>query len=111
LVNWRLPRLQQAITEGKVIPLTKLVGSSTAKFYGDQTGLYYAEARYFCFYLQEQKVLRKFYKQFRDHFKQDPTGRTYLEKLLGKPLPEVEKDWLEWLQTLHWPTPARLPAE
>lgn len=111
LVNWRLPRLKQAIEEGKLVPLTKLVGSSTTWFYRDKTGLHYAEARYFCFYLQEKKVLRKFYKQFRDHVKKDPTGRLFLEKLLGKPLPQVEKDWLEWVRTLHWPTPTRPPTE
>ncbi len=111
LVNWRLPRLKQAITEGKVIPLTQVVASTTAEFYGDKTGLYYAEARYLCFYLQEKKVLRKFYKEFRDHAEKDRTGRLFLEKLLGKPLPEVEKNWLEWVKTLHWPVPARLPTE
>ncbi len=72
LVNWRLPALQKAIAEGRLRPLEELIGSDD--FRGRQEGLNYAQARYFCFYLQEQELLRKFYHAFRDNPQDDRLG-------------------------------------
>jgi hypothetical protein len=72
LVNWRLPALQQAIAEGRLRPLEELIGSDD--FRGRLEGLNYAQARYFCLYMQEQGVLRKFYHAFRDGRKDDRLG-------------------------------------
>jgi hypothetical protein len=72
LVNWRLPALQKAVAEGRLRPLEELVG--TDDFRGRLEGLNYAQARYFCLYMQEKGVLRKFYHTFRDAQKADPRG-------------------------------------
>ncbi len=69
LVNWRLPALQKAIAEGRLRPLEELIGSDD--FRGRLEGLNYAQARYFCLYLQEKGLLRKFYHAFRDERKTD----------------------------------------
>ncbi len=72
LVNWRLPALQKAIAEGRLRPLEELIGSDD--FRGRLEGLNYAQARYFCLYMQEKGVLRKFYHAFRDGRKTDRLG-------------------------------------
>jgi hypothetical protein len=72
LVNWRLPALQKAIAEGRLRPLEELIGSND--FRGRLEGLNYAQARYFCLYLQEKGLLRKFYHAFRDAQKDDRLG-------------------------------------
>ncbi len=72
LMNWRLPALQKAIAEGRLRPLEELIGSDD--FRGRLEGLNYAQARYFCLYLQEQGLLRKFYHAFRDERKTDRLG-------------------------------------
>ena len=53
-------------------------------------------------YLQHKDVLKKFYKRYRDNFKNDRTGEKALVKLLGKPLEDIEKDWLAWVLRLRW---------
>ncbi len=100
LVNWRLPILRRAIKEKKVMGLRKLISTNSTQFYRDDRGTHYAEARYFCMYMQELGVLEKFYKSFKANSKQDPTGEKTLEKLFGKSLDQVEQDWLKWVSLL-----------
>jgi len=99
LVNWRLPALQRAIRAGKLPPLRKIMTMSDAEF-RQSGGTGYAAARYFMMYLQEKGVLEKFYKTFRDGFKDDPTGVRFAEELLGEKLEEVEPVWRKWVMAL-----------
>ena len=101
-INWRFPRLKQAIDENDLVPLSELVATTTRQFYGHRSDLHYAEARYFCMYLQKFGVLEKFYKKFCDNYKEDPTGRKFLEEILGKDLDKAEKDWVKWAKTLKY---------
>lgn len=103
LVNWRLPILRKAISDKRLTGLRKLVSTSRNEFYDDEKGTHYAEARYFCMYMQELGLLEKFYKEFRANHKGDPTGAKTLEKLFGKPLEKVQPDWLTWIATLPAP--------
>lgn len=101
-VNWRFPRLKEAIDGNDLVSLSELVATSTREFYGPGSDLHYAEARYFCMYLQKFGVLEKFYRKFRDNYKEDPTGRKFLEEILGKDLDKAEKDWVKWANTLKY---------
>ncbi len=103
LENWRLPALQKAIKEKRLVPLPALVATTAAEFRGENEGLHYAEARYLCLYLQRQGLLRKFYRAFRDSFKDDPTGAKTLARVTGKTLPELEEKWVPWVLTLRFP--------
>jgi len=103
LTNWRLPALQRAIEAGKLVPLAKLVATTTAEFRGANEGLHYAEARYLALYLQRKGLLVRFYKRFRDGAKQDPTGAKTLAAVTGKPTAELEKEWVAWVKTLRFP--------
>jgi len=103
LVNWRLPGLQKAIEANRLVPLEKLVATTAAEFRGENMGLHYAEARYLAMYLQKLGLLRRFYREFRDGVKQDPTGAKTLVAVTGKPIPTLEKDWVAWVKTLRFP--------
>jgi hypothetical protein len=100
MVNWRLPILRKAIAQNKLTGLEKLVSTNSSQFYHDERGTHYAEARYFCMYMQELGLLEKFYKAFKDNFKEDPTGGKTIEKLFGKKLEEIEKEWMRWVHRL-----------
>ena len=100
LVNWRLPVLREGLKKKTTLPLDKLVATTRDEFLDRRFGVHYAQARYFCQYLQERGLLGELYRGFRDGYKKDPTGAKTLETLLKKPLPEVEKDWLAWQETL-----------
>ena len=99
LVNWRLPIVQRAIRAGKLASLRKIMTMTDAEFRRSPGGNY-AAARYFMMYLQEKGVLEKFYKKFRDGFKDDATGVRFAEELLGGKLEEVEPVWRKWVMAL-----------
>jgi hypothetical protein len=123
LTNWRLPALKEALardTDGGLAGpgvvsgpgvlsgagvLARVVRTSSAEFYGANSGLNYAVARYLCYDLQERGLLEKFYKEFRSdveeageagNFSRELTsGRRTLERILGQTLDEYEPGWRE----------------
>jgi hypothetical protein len=72
LVNWRLDGLQKALAAGRLRSLASLIGDDD--FRGPQETTNYAQARYFCLYLQERGLLEKFYRRFRANQQHDPLG-------------------------------------
>jgi hypothetical protein len=100
--NWRLEGLQQAIKSRSTFSFPKLFAMSSNQFYEDR-GLKYAEARYLCYYLQEQKSLVKFFKEFQANAKEDPTGVETLKKVLGqKDLAAFQKTWETFVLKLRF---------
>lgn len=99
-VNWRLPALQKAIENNSYTSLDKLLKTDYDEFYGDRSDVNYSQARYLCMYLQEKGLLKKYYKSFRDTFDEDNTGKKQLEKVTGKSLNELDKDYVSWVKTL-----------
>ena len=86
--NWRLPRLQVAIKRGELPSFPKMMAMTEGEFYGPSSGArysqHYAQARYLCYYLQEQGLLAKYYREFSAHAKQDPAGIKTLKSVLGE---------------------------
>jgi hypothetical protein len=95
--NWRLAGLQDAIKAKSVPSFKTLTATTTHQFYSQDKGTNYAQARYLCYYLQEKRLLRKFYKDFVVNQKIDPTGFETLKKTLGlktdKEMQEFQKKW------------------
>ena len=82
--NWRLPGLQQAIREKRVPSFKTLMEMDTSAFYNDDRGVNYAQSRYLCYYLQQNGLLVKFYHEFLNNHRQDPSGFKSLQKVLGE---------------------------
>src|SRR6185295_18577421 len=82
--NWRLPGLQRAINQGGLPTFKDLLEMDTSAFYGDNTGVNYAQSRYLCYYLQEKGLLVKFYREFLAKQKEDPSGYGTLQKILAE---------------------------
>ena len=104
LENWRLPALQEAIKEGTLRPLRDLI---TKDDFRDKKieSLNYAQARYFVMYMQHKGLLKDFYVYFRDHYDKDPdtAAPAGVEKLFKDKLEKVEKDYIAYVKTLHFP--------
>lgn len=102
LPNWRLPALQKAIADGTLRPLKELMADPD--FYRrDLVGINYAEARYLMFYLQQKKLLRAYYRDFRDHADEDPSGQRSLERVIApQSLDQFEKQWRAWVLELRF---------
>jgi len=102
--NWRLPGLQQAIRDGKVPTFETLCSTTTHQFYREDPGTNYAQARYLCYYLQEQELLRTFYRRFRSAHGDDPTGYQTLQSVLGETdMAAFQKRWEKWVLELRFP--------
>jgi hypothetical protein len=82
--NWRLPGLQKAIREDRVLSFKTLMEMDSRAFYNDDTGVNYAQARYLCYYLQQKGLLVKFYKEFLSKQAVDPSGFKSLQRVLGE---------------------------
>jgi hypothetical protein len=94
LTNWRLPGLQRAILAKRVPSIKELTSTSTSEFYGDDSGLHYAMARYLLYYLQQQGVLRRYYKEIVAHHGEDPSGYDAFVRVLGNPdMNAFQKKW------------------
>lgn len=100
--NWRLPSLQKAIRDKTLRPLSEMIGD--ADFYRtDMVGINYAQARYLMFYLQEKGLLRDYYRKFRDHHDDDPTGLESLKTIVApQEIGPFETEWRAWVLTLHF---------
>ena len=101
--NWRLRGLQQAIRADRVPAFATLMGTSDDEFYGSDPGTNYSQARYLCYYLQEKKLLRRFYRSFHAARRQDPSGYATLQKVLGRTdMDAFQKEWQRYVLTLRF---------
>lgn len=101
LINFRLQELHDAIRNGKAISLRRLTTTDRESLKSGEIGLYYSQARYLCYYLQERHVLRPFYRLYRDSYEKDPNGHETLKKLLGEDnLEAIDRDWTSFLRSL-----------
>lgn len=82
--NWRLPGLQKSIRNKQVPAFKTLMELNSRSFYNDDRGTNYAQARYLCYYLQQNGLLVKFYNEFVTHQTEDPSGFKSLQKILGE---------------------------
>ena len=101
--NWRLPGLQEAIRKKRLISFKKLCATTTDEFYEKDRGTNYAQARYLCYYLQQQGQLRKFYHRFYANRKKDPTGYATLQEILGrKDMAAFQREWEAYVLKLRF---------
>jgi hypothetical protein len=103
LTNWRLAGLQRAIAGRRVPPIEDLFRADAHAFYDEDPGTNYAVARYLCYYLQERGLLVRFYRDFRAHHGDDPTGMATLRSVLGEPdLAAFQPRWEAYVATLRF---------
>jgi len=93
LTNWRLRGLQLAIKDDLLGSFEKMMSTGDREFYeGDSSN--YAQARYLCYWLQEKKLLHKYFHQFMTVAKEDPEGIKTLKSVLEtNDLDAFQKEW------------------
>lgn len=100
--NWRLAGLQSAIRAHQLGSFETLMGLDEDGFYSDQRGQYYAQARYLCYYLQEQGLLEAFYRKLSNGTDRSG-GASTLKELLGFPnWQEFQANWQAWVLDLRF---------
>jgi len=104
LTNWRLAGLQAAIRNHQLRSFKALCGTTDREFYRDDRGTHYAQARYLCYYLQEQGLLQRFYRRFVANHARDPSGYRTLQEVLGRDDMEAfQKEWEAFVLKLAFP--------
>ncbi len=102
--NWRLAGLQRAIARDALPSFRKLTGQGSTAFYNDDSGSNYAQSRYLLYYLQEQGLLRDFYRAFRAAREKDPTGYATLVQTLGeRDMDAFQRRWERYVAALRFP--------
>lgn len=100
--NWRLPGLQRAIREKRLVSFEALMAMDASTFYKDDSGSHYAQSRYLCYYLQQRGLLRKFYHEFVSRHGADPSGFKTLKKVLGESdMNSFKTRWEKYVLTLR----------
>lgn len=92
-VNWRLPGLQDALRRGRAPSFERIGGAGRMAFNGRERGELYAVSRYLLYWLQEKEVLVRYFHAFRGRVGADASGMRTLAEILGRPLPELRREW------------------
>ena len=95
--NHRLNLLKRLAAQKKTVPLKDLCRMGQPAFM-KQAVAAYPQVRYFMMYLHESGLLKKWYDAYTEGFEKDKTGAKALEKVLEKPLDEIERDFLAWVE-------------
>lgn len=104
LVNRRLTVLQDAIRRRHLPPLRATI--AMRDFQGESQSLLYAQARYFCMYLQERHLLEACYRSCRAAGDADATGEKTVREALSAPAwEEIDADFRAWAMRLRPTTP------
>ncbi|RKY14048.1 MAG: hypothetical protein DRP82_04590 [Planctomycetota bacterium] len=99
-VNPRLRVIQDAVRTARSIPWSRFMKLSQPQFMR-ASGLCYAQARYIMLFLWEKKILRKWYDHFCRNWKKDRTGTQALEKVTGRTLSQLEREWKQWVMSIR----------
>lgn len=100
--NWRLGGLQRAIAADALPSLRGLTSAGAREFYGDDSGVNYAMARYLMQYLQEQGKLRAFVAALREGNAADPSGyQAMLDSLGVTDADAFLETWKAWAMALR----------
>ena len=103
LTNWRLTGLKKEISAKTLPTFKELCSTTTHQFYNSQKGNNYAQARYLCYYLQQNGLLEQYYKNFTANVKKDPTGYETLKKILKvDDMKAFQQKWEKWVLTLKF---------
>ena len=106
--NWRLAGLQEAIRTDELPSFATLTATTEREFYHEDPGSNYAQARYLCFYLQEEGLLGKYYRAFHANHEKDPSGYQTLREVLGDPdMDRFQADWEKYVLRLRFPERGR----
>lgn len=100
--NWRLPGLQAAIKAGKLPSFKDLMSLGSRAFYNDDKGTNYGQSRYLCYYLQQRGLLVRYYREFVNHQKGDPSGyKTLVRVLAVRDMTAFKRRWEKFVLGLQ----------
>ncbi len=94
--NRRLNIIKALVERGRHIPLAELVELPHQQAMR-RARIFYPQVRYLMMHLYEAGLLNAWYDAYAGSYEEDASGVRALEQVLGKPLEEIETDWIAWL--------------
>jgi hypothetical protein len=105
-------RLKAELARSELPTLGRLLGLSPADFRrAERYPLHEAQSAHFLLFLDQKKMLRRFFECLRKTVDQDPTGVVAAAKAFDSGLPPIEREFVEYVRALPWVNRARLAEE
>lgn len=98
--SWRTNMVQRIEKTGGLMPIEKLAALSQARFTGTRPLAMYAQARAIFLYIAQSNKLREWYADYTANYKDDTTGVKSIERVFGKPIAEINRDFRVWIRAL-----------
>lgn len=99
-ISWRTNICKRLEKLGKLEPIENIAKLTPLQFSSSRPLANYAQARTVFLYLNDEGKLKDWYVEYTDHQHEDPTGVKAIEKVLGKPIKDVNKDYHAWVRKL-----------
>ncbi len=98
--SWRTNMIKRLGKSGRLIPWDTIFASGQKGFMNERPLAYYGQARAMFLFLAEQDKLPAWYQSYTATYKEDPTGKAAFEKVLNKPIKDIERDFRKWVAQL-----------
>lgn len=98
--SWRTNTAKRIEKIGKLMPIETLSRLNHATFSGQRPLANYAQARAFFLYLSSRDKLADWYADYTSNYRDDPTGVAATERVLGKPVAEINQDFRAFVRAL-----------
>lgn len=98
--SWRTNMVRRLARNGNLIPFEMFFDAGRKTFMGDRTLAFYGQARAMFLFLAEKGKLHEWYGVYVAGYKEDATGKSAFEQVLGKPIKEIEKEFRVWARQL-----------
>jgi hypothetical protein len=97
LPNTRHNIIHRAVQSGVAMEWRKLFALTPQSFMDRGSGLY-PQVRSIFLYFADRGKLKPFYEEYTRGFRDDDSGVKAIEKVFGKPLSDVERQWRAWVK-------------
>ncbi|MBL8991302.1 MAG: PDZ domain-containing protein [Phycisphaerae bacterium] len=111
VASWRTNSLKRLQAAGRLPTMKSILEMTPERFSGTRPLANYAAARALFLFLADRGHLRAWYGAYVEGYGEDRTGARAFERVFGKPLAEVEKDWRAWLKQLPEVAEINRPGE
>ncbi|MGE3107397.1 MAG: PDZ domain-containing protein [Phycisphaerales bacterium] len=98
--SWRTNQARKLAVSGNLMPWDRLFEVQQKQFIGSRPLAYYAQARCVFLFLWNRGKLKAWYEAYTAGYAEDPSGKAAMEKMFGKPLKDVQKEYAAWLRSL-----------
>lgn len=100
LPSWRTNMAKRLERRGGLMKLDQFVRLTDERFMRPRPRATYAQARTVFLFMESRGVLGTWYSAYTAGFADDPTGAHAMESAFGARMPEIDKQFREWLREL-----------